>query len=339
MPVTTRLPGRPGDFRSPLNFGDLPEEHSSFDTSRVVLLPVPYDLTTSYGLGAKDGPLAILSASRHMELYDEEIDREPYTVGISTLPELNCPAGDPHDLVELTERVVEELLGQGKFVVTLGGEHTVSVGPIRAHRRRHPGMSVLQLDAHAEMRDEFEGSAYSHACVARRVSEVAKVVACGVRSFGQEEVDAMRRADHRKFSAVEMRRESPAAILPELHRELTDKVYVTIDVSYFDPSIMPATGTPEPGGFLWHETTALLREVARHHQIVGFDITELAPMPGLRAPDVLAARLLYKLVGYVFFEGVGGAFSPLEEGAARTHDDEPEEQVLALPAKPSAPGR
>lgn len=285
-------------FFPPRNFGALPPECSAFESSRVVVLPVPYDSTASGWVGSREGPAAIIDASANMELYDVGIGREPYLVGIHTLPEVAVHTGDPQAMVERIEGIVGDLVDAGKFVVTLGGEHTVAVGAARAYARRMAGLSVLAFDANADLRDTYLDSAYNHACTLRRIGESAPVVQVGLRSAEREEHDYIREHGLPFFSPQEFRKlgaERVAALL-------SDDVYVTFDLDSLDSGVMPAVGTPEPGGLLWDEVSDLLAVVARSKRIVGCDITELAPSLGPRACAQLAAKLAYRIVGLAMWE-------------------------------------
>jgi agmatinase len=280
-------------FWPPWGFAALPPEHTDYHTSRVVILPIPYDSTASGWVGASEGPAAIVDASENMELYDIGIGREPYRVGIHTLPELAAHAGGPEAMVERIEQVVSELLDDGKFVVTLGGEHTVAVGALRAHAKRTPGLSVLAFDANADLRDSYMDTPYSHACTLRRALESAPVVLVGLRSAEREEHELIRARALPFYTPREYRAAGPEAIAAQLAND----VYITIDLDAFDPSQVAAVGTPEPGGLLWDEVTDLLEVVARQRRVVGFDVTELAPSLGPRANAQLAAKLTYRLIG------------------------------------------
>ena len=274
-------------------FAALEPEPSDYENSQVVVLPVPYDSTASGWVGAREGPAAIIEASENMELYDIGIGREPYLVGINTQPQLAVHAGGTEEMGERIEEVVGELLDGGKFVVTLGGEHTVAVGAVRAHAKRTPGLSVLALDAHADLRDSYMDTPYSHACTLRRALESAPVVQVGLRSAERGEHELIRERGLPFHSPWEYRAAGPESV----EAELTDDVYITIDLDAFDPSQVASVGTPEPGGLLWDEVSELLETVARTGRIVGFDVTELAPSLGPRANAQLAAKLTYRLIG------------------------------------------
>ncbi len=285
-------------FFPPRNFAALPLENSDYALSRVVILPVPYDATASGWVGSREGPAAIIDASENMELYDIGIACEPYRVGIHTLPEVAVHSGNPQAMVERIEAVVGELIEDGKFVATLGGEHTVAVGAARAHARRFPDLSVLAFDANADLRDSYLDTPYNHACTLRRVLEAAPVVQVGLRSAEREEHDYIRERGLPFYSPQEYRRLGPQG----LAEQLSESVYVTIDLDAFDPSQVAAVGTPEPGGLLWDEVSELLETVARRKRIVGFDVTELAPSLGPRANAQFAARLTYRLIGLAVTE-------------------------------------
>ena len=278
----------------PENFAGLPEEHSALDRARVVILPVPYDFTTSYQGGTRLGPRAIIAASRNMELWDEETGAV-YRKGIHTLAELEPTAEGPAAMVDRVERAVEWILDREKLPVMLGGEHSLTTGAVRAVQRRHPKVTVLQIDAHADMRDCYLESPHSHACAMRRVRELAPAVSVGIRSLSEEEAEYLKKHPApiwsvRQFRALQGRWESILEVL-------SDEVYVTFDLDGLDPSILPATGTPEPGGLDWYEAVDLLAAVAAKKRIVGFDVLELAPLPGHVASDFLAARLTYRMIG------------------------------------------
>ena len=282
-------------FYPPHGFLALPPEQSQYDSARVVVLPIPYDATTTARAGARDGPCAIISASEHIEQYDLDLGYDASRHGIHTLPDVAPHSGGPQAMVERIEAMVGELLDGGKFVVTLGGEHTVTVGAVRAHARRLPGLSVLSIDAHADLRDEYLDSPYNHACVMRRIIDLCPVIQGGMRSVSADQVSLIRERKLPFFAPQAYRAlpDGPAGIA----RLLTDNVYVSIDLDGLDPSQMAAVGTPEPGGLFWDEVIALLAVVAREKRIVGFDITELAPDLGPPACATLAAKLAYRLIG------------------------------------------
>jgi agmatinase len=278
----------------PENFGGLEPEFAALDRSRAVILPVPYDFSTTYQGGTRWGPRAILSASRNMELWDDELGAI-YRAGIHTLPELEPTALGPEAMAGRVEQAMDWIYEQGKLPVMLGGEHSLTAGAVRAAHKRYPRLSVLQLDAHADMRDRYLDSPYSHACVMRRVREIVPASSVGIRSLSEEEAEHLAKHPAPMWSVRKFRELNGNwdAIL----KTLTDDVFVTFDLDALDPSILPGTGTPEPGGLEWYEAVDLLKAVSRRSRIVGFDVVELAPLPGLVASDFLAARLTYRTIG------------------------------------------
>lgn len=261
----------------------------------MVVLPAPYDRTLSYGVGARFGPDAILDASRFVELYDDLLGRTPADVGIHTLPHLQV-VNDATAMVERTRAVVAHYLERDKTVVMLGGEHSLTAGAVAAHARHFADVSVLQIDAHADFREEYEGDRNSHACTARRCVEHAPLVQVGIRSARPEDAEQMAAAGVTTVWARELAANTAEGIARAVDA-LSPRVYVTIDLDGLDPSIMPAVGTPEPGGLDWWTVVHLLGRVAKTRRIVGADIMELAPIPGLAAPNFLAAKLAYHLIG------------------------------------------
>jgi agmatinase len=283
-------------FRPPrASFAGISSEAAAFDKAKVVVLPVPYDSTTEYKSGTREGPQAIIDASQYLEFYDVEMDRDVSEVGIVTLPEVQPHMSDPQLMVERVYRITTQLLDGGKLVAMLGGEHSLTIGAVKAFRDRYPALSVLQMDAHADLRDEYMGTSYSHACVMRRVWEYCPIVQVGVRSLSQEE--RLFQEEHRIESFYAEALTSPDCVDQVVSR-LSTQVYVSIDLDVFDPSIMSAVGTPEPGGLSWQQVLELLRATATSKQVVGFDVMELCPKEGPASCAFLAAKLAYKLVGY-----------------------------------------
>lgn len=278
-------------------FGGLPEA-PEYDGARFAVLPIPYDGTSTWQKGADKGPAALLAASANMELYDIETDSEPWRAGIVTLaPQEGFDT--PEAMVESVRAEAAALLNDGRTVVGLGGEHSVSIGLIQAHAARWPGLTVLQFDAHGDTRDQYEGSKCNHACVMARAAECADYVAVGIRSM-----DVAERANlvpGRTIYAHEI--DDLAATARRILEPIEGPVYITIDLDVLDPSEMPSTGTPEPGGLTYRQLRDLLRAVCRERQVVGFDVVELMPRPEDRAPDFLAARLVYQLMAYVLKSG------------------------------------
>ena len=280
-----------------MNFGGIDPEYEAIEQAAFVVVPVPYDLTTTYQGGARKGPAAILEASCNMELYDEELDAESYRAGIHTVPPLEAVAAGPEGMLERVEEAIDGVFELGKIPVMLGGEHSITLGAVRAAVKRFPKLSVLHLDAHADMRSSYQGTPYSHACIGRRMKELCPVVQVGIRSMSVEEAVFLRKRTVPFFSAAAIRKDR--GWVGKVLRHLSRDVYISVDLDAFDPSVMPATGTPEPGGMLWYDVLDVIREVCRKRRIVGFDIVELAPIPGMVAPDFLAARLAYRMMGYL----------------------------------------
>jgi agmatinase len=277
----------------PSTFCRLTNGDSDYKQGSTVVLPIPFDKTSTWLKGADKGPEAIIEASGYLELYDIETHSEVFRKGIFTAKPIRSASSS--SLLRKTYSEVFRYLGDNKLVVTLGGEHSVSVGVVKAYAERYKDLSVLHLDAHADSRDSYEGSRYNHACVMARVREFTKnIVSVGIRSMDASERSAV--GDERMFFAHEIHGSSEwmAKVIPLL----TDTVYITIDLDVFDPGIMPSTGTPEPGGLDWYQVTKLLYLVSKSKQIVGFDVVELCPSSS-KAPDFLAAKLIYTLFSYI----------------------------------------
>lgn len=270
------------------------------------ILPVPYEATTSWGSGTRLGPRAIIEASRYVELFDHELGRDPSTKGVYTFPALELVRGDAaHAMAELQDaygRVLDA--AAGRRVIMLGGEHAVSSPAIAAHARRSPErLTVLQFDAHLDLREVHDGNAHSHACAMAHVIDRVDLVTVGARGISAEEwLVAADRDNVTVIPAEELAGPVPSAPpgswIDRAMAALGDPVYITFDVDFFDPSLVPSTGTPEPGGGQWYPALALLRRVFAERRVVGADVVELAPIPGMTAPDFLVARLIYKMIGY-----------------------------------------
>jgi len=283
---------------APANFGGLPPQYSGAADSRTVIVPVPYDGTSTWHKGADQGPAAVLRASANMELYDIETDAQVYLDGIFT-DEPVTEDRSPEAMVEAVRRRVQGHLANRKLTVVVGGEHSVSVGAVRAHVDRYPGLSVLQLDAHSDLRDEYEGSRFNHACVMARIRESCPIVQVGIRSMDISEKPAL--IEDRVFCAEKIH--GSLTWIDGVVARLTEQVYITIDLDVFDPSIMPSTGTPEPGGLRWYDVLALMKAVCGRKKVVGLDVVEMCPVANQWAPDFLAAKLIYKILGYRFLAG------------------------------------
>ncbi len=276
-------------------FAGIPDENADLKCSKVVLLPVPYDGTSTYGKGADKGPEAIFDASENMELYDIETNSEVYKQGIY-LADAVTENNSPEAMVEAVDKEVSDYLSAGKFVTLLGGEHSISIGSIRAFRKKFSSLTILQLDAHSDLRPEYNGSACNHACAMHEASKSCDLIQVGIRSMDSSELKFVRNGFF--FSSYDIR--SNVYWKEDITNLLGENVYITIDLDVFDPSIMPSTGTPEPGGLLWNETLDFLKMVFRNSNVVGFDIVELAPIKDLHAPDFMAAKLYYKLLSYKY---------------------------------------
>ena len=283
-------------FLPPQNFAGLVPPYSDLQTAKVVILPVPYDSTTEWHSGTREGPSAIIDASQYLELYDIELDRDICNVGIHTLPQVKPVLNSPEKMIDRVYQIASELARQAKFLVMIGGEHSLSLGMVRALKENLNDFCVLQLDAHADLRDEYLGTKYSHACVMRRIVELCKIVQVGIRSISREEQQFLTQNSLHTFYMTGP--DSVSASTDEIIASLSDNVYVSIDLDVFDPSVMPSVGTPEPGGMQWYEVVNLLRAVTLHKNIVGFDLVELCPQEGTAACAFLAAKLAYKLIGY-----------------------------------------
>ena len=279
-------------------FGGTTPTTTDFAKARVVILPVPLDRTTSYVSGTRNGPHEILVASSHIELWDEETQTDVHSIGIYTLPEMEFPFAGMDEVVCEIRRVASELVNRDKFPLVLGGEHSITPAVVGAVAAKHTGLSVLQIDAHADLRDSFMGTPHNHACAMRRTLDFAPTTQVGIRSLSPEEAAAAPGLRTTIFYDYNMR--ADPRWIDRVVESLTDTVYITIDVDGLDPAIMPANGTPEPGGLSWYETLALLRAVIERRTVVGCDIVELSPMAGNVAPNFLCAKLIYKILSYRF---------------------------------------
>ncbi len=277
------------------NYGGLPEKYSNQETSAITIIPVPYDGTSTWIKGADRGPQAIIEASANMELYDIETGTEVYLKGIFTSQPVT-EKSTPEKMSSAVHEKVRHYINRGKFTVITGGEHSVSIGSMKAFSEKYTDLSILQIDAHSDMRNEYEGSGHNHACVMARARELAPVVQVGIRSSDAGELDMM--DPERVFFAHQIY--NTEQWMNKATNLLTDNVYMTIDLDAFDPSIMPSTGTPEPGGMGWYQTLDFIRNVIEHKNLVGFDVVELCPSEGNKAPDFLAAKLIYRILSMRF---------------------------------------
>jgi agmatinase len=276
-------------------FGGIGEAYSTLADSNILLQSFPYDGTSTWGKGANKGFEAFLDAAENMELYDIETDSEVYKQGIHMLDEIKDFAS-PSDMFQKTYQRTKELLAHDKFNTFFGGEHSISIGIIKAYYEAFENLTVLQIDAHADLRSSYEGTPYNHACAVYDASKHCNLVQVGIRSMDISEKENMNYSN--VFFADEIRYNE--GWFEESINRMTDNVYITFDLDAFDPSIMPATGTPEPGGLPWYLVTDYLRAVFEQKNVVGFDIVELAPIEGYHAPQFLAAKLYYKMLSYKF---------------------------------------
>ncbi len=284
-----------------MNFGGIDDERfSSFENASILILPVGYEGTVSYGTGTGAGAMAIIDASRNMELYEEETDAEVYRLGIHTLPEFRARA-TPEAMMTDLYGYAREILGSGKFVCMLGGEHSISAPVIKAHNETFDNLSVLQIDAHADLRDEYDGTPYSHASIMARVVKDLRIpsVQVGIRSISADEARSLQSGlPTQIFWARDIAGRTDW--IDDAIDALSDNVYLTIDIDGLDPSIMPTTGTPEPGGMGWYETLTLIRKLAEKKRVVGMDLMEYSYVEEFSSPAFLCAKLVYKSLAYVF---------------------------------------
>ena len=287
----------------PMNFGGIDEEeYSSFDSSRILVWPVSYEGTVSFGTGTGGGAMAIVDASRNMELYEEETGGEVYKLGIHTLEEF-APLESPEAMMDSLYERTKELLDSDKFICMLGGEHSVSAPIIKAHAEKYHDMSVLQIDAHADLRDTYDGTPHSHASIMARVVKDLRIpsVQVGIRSISADEARSLNTGLPTKiFWAKDIVGKTnwiDAAV-----DSLTENVYLTIDIDGLDPSLVPTTGTPEPGGLGWYETLALIRTLAKKRRVIGMDLVEFSKTDNSDAPAFLCSKLVYKSLAYIFDE-------------------------------------
>jgi agmatinase len=285
----------------PMNFGGIDEENfSNFESARVLVFPVAYEGTVSFGTGTEEGAMAIVDASRNMELYDEETDAEVYKIGIHTLEEFK-PRETPEEMMNALYERTKEILKSDKFLCMLGGEHSVSAPVIRAHAEKFHNLSILQIDAHADLRDTYDGTPHSHASIMARVVKDLRIpsVQVGIRSISADEARSLGEGLPTKiFWAKDV--VGRTDWIDDAVNSLTENVYLTIDIDGLDPSLVPTTGTPEPGGLGWYETLALIRRLAERRRVVGMDLVEYSYFENQDAPAFLCAKLVYKSLAYIF---------------------------------------
>jgi N1-aminopropylagmatine ureohydrolase len=288
----------------PDNFGGIHEEHSRYETSRAAIFPVPLDRRARAQRATRSGPSAILAASREISLYDEELELEPYKeIGIHTLPPIDTMDGKFEEVMTEIFAAGCALLDDAKFPVALGGERALTPPLVSAMAKKYTNLSVLQIGAHASLRDEYQGNPHSSSCAMRRVVEICPAVQVGIRSVSADSARSIPRLRTKIYWGKDIALAPLKTWIAKVLGDLSASVYVTISMDGFDPSIVPATRSPEPGGLDWHQVTSLLRAVASHKKIVGMDVVELLPQPGHYASDILAAKLIYKCLGYIFCQG------------------------------------
>ncbi len=268
-----------------------------YEEAKIVILPVAYDSTTSYMPGARFGPREIIDASRFLEFYDTEENVEPYFLGIYTLHEMETNKEGPKVVIEEVKKVVKKVIEDGKFPVIIGGDHSISLGPVLSFYERDIPFTVIQFDAHTDLRDEYEGTRYGHASVARRISEYVNIIQVGIRSTSREEVEFLNTSNN---ISILKAKEFDLDVLSSLIGKAEEHVYITLDVDVFDPSIIPSVGTPEPGGLNFQEISDALKVITEKKKVIGFDVVELAPIPYLVHPNFTIAKLIYRLIGFIF---------------------------------------
>ncbi len=286
----------------PDNFLGLDARLSAVARARFAVLPIPYEATTTFGPGTRDGPRAIITASQQVELYDEALGRDSSRAGVATLPPLEPNARGPQAMQQTVYAAARRVVRDGKFLISLGGEHSITAALVRAVRSVRKDLSVLQIDAHADLRESYQGTPYSHACVMRRIHDLGvPAVGVGVRNYCAAEARFIRSAGKPIFSARTCR--ESAGWIDQVAGLLTPHVYVSIDIDGFDPAYAPGTGTPEPGGLDWHQVTSLLTKVAHRCRVVAADVVEVRPLPPSNVTEFLAAKLIYRLIGLVCQSG------------------------------------
>jgi len=280
------------------NFLGLSESESDYNKSKFVIIPAPYEKTTTYRKGTLSGPKAIIEASQEVELFDEELKSEPYLAGIHTTESLNLSNINSEEMVDKICSSCQPYLDNNKIICMLGGEHSISIGLVKAYHEKYPDLSVVQLDAHADLRDSYLNNPHNHACVMRRIREfVTNTIGIGIRNYSQEEYDYIQSENVPILHADAMVKSD--VWMTEAIDNLSENVYLTIDCDYLDPAILPAVGTPEPGGGQWYQTLRFLKKLINSKNLVGFDLVELSPLPVNNISEFTAAKLIYKIIGYI----------------------------------------
>ena len=275
------------------NYAGIPDKYARLDEAKVVLIPVPYDGTSTWQKGADKGPQAFLEASENMELFDIETRSEVYKKGVYLTPPVT-ENSSPEKMVEAVYKTTKNYIQQEKFVTLFGGEHSISIGTIRAFNESFEDLTVVQIDAHADLRKEYEGCKCNHACAVHEASKTTNLIQVGIRSMDAEELEYM--DENQVYFAHDLYEDW----MDDAIGQMTPNVFLTIDLDAFDPSILPSTGTPEPGGLFWYETLDFIRTIFKKKNVVGFDIVELCPNPAEKSSDFLAAKLYYKMLSYKF---------------------------------------
>lgn len=282
----------------PQSFLGLENQSATLDNCRVVILPVPYEATATYRPGTKFGPAAMIQASQEVETFDLELQSDPSEIGIFTCDFLEVDTRGPEYMIERVRRACRKFIEKDKILALLGGEHSLCLGAVKAYREKYGDLSVLQLDAHGDLRDRYQGSPFNHACVMRRIHELCPIVPVGVRNLSKEEFDFILERKLQPIYAEHI--DEGGDWIERCLDRLSEDLYLTVDMDVFDPSLVPAVGTPEPGGLSWQQVLSLLKRVVAEKNLVGFDVVELSPIPGNQASDFLAASLVYKIIGYLF---------------------------------------
>ena len=280
-------------------FLDLRNNEKDFLDSSVVIIPIPYDGTASYKSGARHAPRAIINSSIELETYDIEIQKDISEKGIFTTPEISPLASDPKDMLLKIETTIDNLKLKKQITGTIGGDHSVTIGSVKSVIKRFPDLSILYLDAHADLRDTYMGTKWGHASVARRLKSICKVVQIGVRSISSEEINFISKSkSENEIFFWDNTKDNLQETIDSALKQLSNQVYISIDLDVLDPSIMSAVGNPEPGGMNWEEINLIIKQTAQNHSIVGFDVTELSPNEGPESCSFTAAKLIYKLIGF-----------------------------------------
>ncbi len=273
-------------------------EDQDYEKAKVVVLPVPYDSTSTFKVGSREGPHAIIEASRHVEFYSEELGRDVSKMGIYTLDELAPNFDSPKKMVDRIAKEVSLIMQDSKVPLLLGGEHTIAVGAVQAVAEKYKDFSVLHFDAHSDSYEEYFGTKYCHACIMARIREMCKsCYSVGVRSTTEEHV---KKHAASTLYMKDIREMAIKQVIERILKNTKKNLYVTIDLDVLDPSEMPSTGTPEPGGMRYNELKDILKGVLKERNLIGIDFNELCPIPGITAPNFLAAKLIYLALGYAF---------------------------------------